>query len=237
MLLSLALAYIAGALSTLSPCVLPLIPILAGTALSSGQAAPMALAGGLVISFATVGSVLGATGAAASTGESIRLAGAALLAAFGLVLLLPPLQRAVARALQPLATALGPLMQALPGNGLTGQFGVGLVLGIVWSPCTGPALGAAASLAATRGSFSAAVVTMLAFGLGAATPLLAFTYAGRAGGQGMVRARRWAAIGTPMLGAAMLVAGGLVLTGADRLVEAAATAHLPAWWVDWVTRF
>lgn len=237
MLLSLALAYIAGALSTLSPCVLPLIPILVSSSLRAGRAAPLALAAGLAISFATVGGVLGATGAAIGTGESIRLGGAALLAVFGLVLLLPPLQRAVARLLQPLASALGPLMHAMPGNGFIGQFGIGLVLGIVWSPCTGPALGAASSLAATRGNLGAGVVTMLIFGLGGATPMLAFAYAGRSVGQGMALARRWATIGTRVLGCALLIAGSMVLTGADHVIEAATTARLPSWWLDWVTRF
>ncbi len=236
-MLSLALAFAAGGLSTLSPCVLPLIPILVATALRSGRVAPLALASGLVVSFAAVGSTLSAIGVAATTSEAIRLVGAALLALFGLVLLIPRLQRALSVRLQPLSAALGPLMAALPGNGLLGQFLVGAVVGLVWSPCTGPALGAAVSLAAATGTFTLAVVTMLFYGMGAAVPLLAVAYLGQAGSKSMGRGRKLATIGTPVLGGALLAAGLLVLTGADRVIETALTSSMPTWLVDLTSRF
>jgi len=214
-----------------------LIPILVATALRSGRAAPLALASGLVVSFATVGSVLSAAGVAATTSESIRFIGAALLGLFGLVLLMPRLRRELSVRLQPLSAALGPLMAALPGNGLFGQFLVGAVVGLVWSPCTGPALGAAVGLAAATGTFALAVVTMLFYGMGAAVPLLAVAYLGQAGNKSLGRGRILATIGTPILGGALLAAGLLVLTGADRVVETALTSSMPVWLIDLTTRF
>ncbi|MBC7956147.1 MAG: hypothetical protein H7Y33_09795 [Cytophagales bacterium] len=128
-------------------------------------------------------------------------------------------------------------MAALPGNGLLGQFLVGAVVGLVWSPCTGPALGAAVSLAAAGGTFALAVVTMLFYGMGASVPLLAVAYAGQAGSKSIGRARKMATIGTPILGGALLASGLLVLTGADRAIETAVTSHMPSWLIDLTTRF
>lgn len=236
-MLSLVLAFAAGGLSTLSRCVLPLIPILVATALRSGRAAPLALASGLVVSFAAVGNVLSAVGVAATTSESIRLIGAVLLALFGLVLLVPRLRREMWVRLQPFSAAFGPLMAALPGNGLIGQFLVGAVVGLVWSPCTGPALGAAVGLAAATGTFALALVTMIFYGMGAAVPLLAVAYLGQAGSKNMARGRKLATIGTPIFGSALLVTALLVLTGADRIVETSLTSRLPTWLVDLTTRF
>ena len=55
---------------------------------------------------------------------------------------------------------------------LAGQFGLGLLLGAVWSPCVGPTLGAASVLAAKGENLPQVALTMLAFGVGAALPLL-----------------------------------------------------------------
>jgi len=65
----------------------------------------------------------------------------------------------------------------MPARGLGGQFALGAVLGVAWTPCTGPALGAARGLAAQTGTATQAAFVMAAFALGAALSLLALSLA------------------------------------------------------------
>jgi cytochrome c biogenesis protein CcdA len=145
----IGLALLAGLLSTLSPCVLPLVPIVIGTALGEHRFGPVALAAGLALSFVVIGLFVAAVGFAAGVDQELfRTVAAILLILVGAALLMPRLQ------LQ-LATAAGPIGNwaqlhggGLSTRGLGGQFAVGLMLGAVWSPCVGPTLGAASVLAA-----------------------------------------------------------------------------------------
>lgn len=90
---SYLLALLAGALSTLAPCVLPLVPILVGSALLAHRLGPLALAAGLGLSYAGVGLLLASAGSVAGIGQdTLKAAGAAILVAFGAVLLVPALQ-------------------------------------------------------------------------------------------------------------------------------------------------
>jgi cytochrome c biogenesis protein CcdA len=168
-----ALGYLAGLLSTLSPCVLPLLPILIATALGQHRFGPWALAAGLTVSFMLVGTVIAAFGASVGLDPAVlRQVAAGLLVAFGLVLLVPALQMRFAAASAGLAASGDGLMARVSGRGWGGQFAVGLVLGLVWSPCVGPTLGAASTLASQGRDLGSIALLMLLFGLGAATPLL-----------------------------------------------------------------
>ena len=170
---TIVLALLSGALSTLSPCVLPLLPIVLGAALTEHKFGPAALAAGVAVSFVTIGLFVATIGFSLGVGQDIfRLVAASLMIAIGAVLLLPRLQG-------PLAVAAGPFgnwAQAQAGDfsraGLTGQFLLGLLLGAVWSPCVGPTLGAASVLAAQGKDLGQVAMTMFAFGIGTAAPLL-----------------------------------------------------------------
>ena len=87
------LGLLAGALSTLSPCVLPLIPILMASALAAHRLGPLALAAGLGLSFAAIGIFLAAAGASLGLDDDVlRKIAAVLLIAFGVVMLSRRLQ-------------------------------------------------------------------------------------------------------------------------------------------------
>ncbi len=132
MLVPPALGFLAGALSTLSPCVLPLLPILLGGALQQHRLAPAALAVGLATSFTVVGVAVASLGFAAGIDAAgIRLAAAAVMAVFGLVLLSGRLQAAFAGASARVGGGAGGLLARMSGEGLGGQFVLGLVLGAV----------------------------------------------------------------------------------------------------------
>lgn len=221
-LVALSLAFVAGLLTVLSPCVLPILPVVFGAAAGQHRLGPVALALGVASAFAAAGVLLATVGFAAGLdGEALRPFAAALMLLFGLVLLVPLLQHAGERALAPLAGWASGRTQRVAGTGLAGQFGLGALLGLVWSPCVGPTLGAASVLAAQGQQLGSVALTMLLFGLGAAVPLLAIGLLSRAALM-RVRGRLVAggAWGRRVVGAGLLLVGVSVLTGLDHRAEA-----------------
>ena len=145
----LALALLSGALSTLSPCVLPLLPIVLGAALGKHRFGPVALAAGVGLSFVAIGLFVATAGFAIGLDQNaFRNVAAALLIGIGAVLLLPRLQTQFAVAAGPVGNWVQTKAGGFTPRGFLGQFAVGLLLGAVWSPCVGPTLGAASVLAA-----------------------------------------------------------------------------------------
>ncbi len=239
MLATLAFALAAGLVSILSPCVLPLVPIVLGAAASEHRLGPAALAAGLALSFTVVGLFVATVGFAIGLDADLfRLVGGALMLALGAVLLLPVLQERVALAAGPVSAWTDRRFGGFAGTGLGGQFAVGLLLGLVWAPCVGPTLGAASILAARGEDLGTVALTMLAFGLGAALPLLLLGLASREallGWRGRMRTagshlRR-------LLGAALVAVALLILTGLDKRAEAFLVEASPAWLTTLTTTF
>ena len=102
MIASLALSFLAGLLSTLSPCVLPLLPIVLGAAAGEHRLAPAALALGVALSFVTIGLFVATIGFAIGLdGEVFRKTAAVMLLVIGVVLMFPGLQSRVTAAASP----------------------------------------------------------------------------------------------------------------------------------------
>lgn len=237
-LLTPALAFLAGILTILSPCVLPLAPILASSAVAQHRFGPAALALGLATSFSLVGLFVATLGFSLNLdGELLRRIGAALMIAIGLVLVTSRLQLAVATAAAPISDWANARTAGVAGDGLLGQAGLGALLGVVWSPCVGPTLGAATILAAQGDDLFSVAIVMAAFGLGAALVLITIGYAARSV---FVRHRsKLHAVGEGgkrFLGAALLLVGLLVLSGLDRAIEAFLVEISPAWLTTLTTR-
>ncbi len=239
MLATLGLALLAGVLSTLSPCVLPLLPIVLGAAASQHRLGPLALATGLALSFVGIGLFLATIGFSLGIdGGIVRGLAALVMIGLGLILLVPQLQSQFAVAAGPIGTWAGDRLTSAGQDGLAGQFLAGLLLGAVWSPCVGPTLGAASVLAAQGQNLGQVTATMLMFGLGAALPLLLLGLLSR---EAMLRLRtRMLQTGTGLkllLGAILVFVGLAVLTGADKAIEANLVAWSPAWLTWLTTRF
>jgi len=230
-LLTYGAALAAGVLTVLSPCVLPILPIVFGSAAAKGRFDSLALGLGVTISFTVVGLFIATIGFTLGFDETLfhRVAGAVLLA-FGLVLLTPRLQVALQTALGPFSAWAGEKAAGFQAAGPMGQAGLGMLLGAVWSPCVGPTLGAASLLASQGKNLPTVAATMLLFGLGAAAPLIAFGSASRAtlarwrGGLG--GAGRW---GKWLLGGGLLIAGVLAVSGLDKTLETVLVDLSPAW--------
>jgi cytochrome c-type biogenesis protein len=230
---------LAGALSTLSPCVLPLIPIIITTAFAAHRAGPLALAAGLTLSFTLIGTVIAYAGASIGLDpDSLRRAGGILLGVFGLVLLSGALQRGYAAATAGVGTAGQNVLSRLRVDGLQGQFAVGLLLGIIWSPCVGPTLGAAVGLASQGRDLVPIAVLMFVFGLGAALPLLVLGFLGHSAISRMKTALlRVAQVGKVALGIVFLVIGIGIVSGADQKIETWLVDHSPDWVTSLTTRY
>ena len=236
---TLGLAFLAGILSVLSPCVLPLVPIVLGTAASEHRLGPLALAAGLAISFTTIGLFVATIGFAIGLDTDLfRTISAILLIGVGVLLLVPRLQEQFAVAAGPVSQWAGGYLDNFAATGLAGQFGLGLLLGAVWSPCVGPTLGAASLLAAKGENLGQVALTMLAFGIGAALPLMLLGFLSREAMQ------RWRGRlleagkgGKTLLGALLLAIGLLIASGLDKRLEAALVDASPEWLTNLTTRF
>lgn len=231
------LSYIAGILSTLSPCVLPLLPILIGSAVMTHRFGPFALAAGLALSFTVVGIFIASVGAAIGLDQEVlRNIGAVLLVLFGVILLSTTLQEKFAVATSGLSGSGQSLLSRISTDGLFGQFLIGLLLGLVWSPCVGPTLGATITLASQGQNLGHAALVMAIFGLGASTPLVVLSLLSR---QAMMKFRNKmmtaGAAGKKILGILLLALGLLILSGIDKHLEASILNIAPDWLVKLTT--
>ena len=234
-----ALGLLAGGLSILSPCVLPIVPIILGTASSAHSRGPYALAAGLALSFAIIGTGLAWAGASLDFDTSrVRTGGAILFGLIGVLLLSGSLQQRLAAATSGLGDAGQGLLARLPLDGLRGQFLIGLVLGVVWSPCVGPTLGAAVALASQGSDLPQVALLMGIFGAGAGAPLIALGALSRGA---IIRLRgrllQTGKTGKMLLGAAMLVLSVFMLTGWDKSLETWLVERSPDWLTRLTTRF
>jgi cytochrome c-type biogenesis protein len=230
--LALPLAFAAGMLTILSPCVLPLAPIVVASARAQDPRGPIALGLGLALTFGIVGGLLASFGVEFGDSGIVRAISAAIMVAIGAALVFPAVGEAIERRLGFASRAADALSARLPKAGLVGQAAAGVVLALAWAPCAGPTLGAALFLAARGGSLASAMLTMTVYAIGAAGALIALGYAlGRVAGR-----TRFAVAGTRgrvALGAAFALIGAAILTGLDHHVEATFVAAMP----DWLTAF
>jgi cytochrome c biogenesis protein CcdA len=224
---AIPLAFIAGILSLISPCVLPMLPAVTASAMQASRAGLWALTLGIMLAFALAGTVL--TFVLLSLGLSpdiLRQFSVVILLLMALVLLLPALNDRLAWGLSRLTCRFA--HSPIEGQSVAAQALIGLSLGLVWLPCVGPTLGTAIALASTGQHMGMAFLVMLSFGAGTALPLV---WIGYHSGIKLAKLRTSAVIGKKLLGVTLLVLGLLILTGFDRVLEAWALELLP----DWVT--
>ena len=231
--------YAAGALSTLSPCVVPILPIVVASALAQHRFGVWALACGLALSFALVGVVVATVGFSIGIdGDSLRRIAGIVLVALGAVMTSARLERGFASATAAVARGGDAVLARTHGRGWRGQLAVGALLGIVWTPCVGPTLGAATTLLAQGRRVGEVALLMLVFGLGAATPLVVFGALARR--LRSAASARWlfAAEGARrLLGASLVVVGAMLVLGIDKRVETWLVDHSPDWLTRLTTRY
>lgn len=213
--LSWQIALLAGIITVLSPCILPILPILVGRALQSHRYGPIALVMGLVSGFAIAGSLLGIS-ASWLTGFAnfLRYGAIALLLILGILTIFPKWSYWLFSYL--------PFQQwtkERPRIGLWGEFCLGTQLGLLWTPCAGPVLGAILVLSAVNHQALSAFGLLLAYGFGSALPLLAISYGGRNFSQRLLGLRRHSAVLQKVGGVIVIVTALFILLGWDVQIQ------------------
>ncbi|RWG19727.1 MAG: cytochrome c biogenesis protein CcdA [Mesorhizobium sp.] len=239
MLLGFIFSFLAGVVSTLSPCVLPLIPIVLGAAVSQHRYGSVALAAGLAMSFTVIGLFVATVGFSIGLdGGVFRSVAAAVMLALGVVLIVPTFQAQFSLAVGPVGNWVEDHFGGSPSIGLWGQFGVGILLGAVWSPCVGPTLGAASVLAAQGRNLLQVAATMVTFGIGAALPLLVLGALSRE--TWMHWRSRISSVGSGLkvaFGLLLVLTAAAILSGFDKSLETALVNSSPEWLTKLTTQF
>lgn len=232
--MELVFGYLAGLLTLINPCVLPVLPIVLAGALQASRFGPLALAAGMSLSFVALGLLVTVAGYTLGlTEDVISQAGAVMMIGFGLVLMTPALSERFATATAGVSSQADTTLDDVGRDGLSGQFLGGALLGAVWSPCIGPTLGGAIALASQGESLMRATVIMAFFALGVSTLILAMGYGARAAlmrRQAMLR--RIAAVSKPLMGGVFILVGTAILLKWHHIAEAWALQNLPYWLTD-----
>jgi cytochrome c biogenesis protein CcdA/thiol-disulfide isomerase/thioredoxin len=251
MLLLIVVAITAGLATAVSPCVLPILPIVLATGADGDRRRPFLVIAGLIASFSVFTLVsVKLIDALHLPSSSLRDAAIVVIALFGLTLLIPALgtrfERLTAR-----LTGLGARMTEAgrdepsplgrPGYsfdgqprrrsgpaGIIGGLVTGAGLGLVWTPCAGPILGAITSLAVTAPGSLATVALVIAYAIGAGLPLLAIAIGGRMA-LARLRMRSVSAWASRAFGVLVLATAGVMAFGYDTALSADLTNALPNW--------
>jgi cytochrome c-type biogenesis protein len=237
--MSYLLSLVAGLLTSLSPCVLPALPLIVGSASAEHRKAPLAVALGMILSFTILGVFFAASGPALGFEPNlVRSIAASMMFGFGLVMISTRLQDLFLKILTPLSNLGNNKLARGKFKGLTGQFNLGALLGVVWSPCVGPTLGAAVGMASQRENLGQAALMMLLFGVGSAVPLLCIAY----GSRRIFNTHRNRLLNSgqaakSMMGAMMMIVGAGILLGLDKIIETQILDLLPSGWIDLISRF
>jgi cytochrome c biogenesis protein CcdA len=170
-------AFAAGIITILSPCILPILPIILSASSQKGKRRPLGIVAGFVLSFAfftlMIAFVVQATGAGPDT---LRTVAAVIIGLLGVSMLIPRLQMWF----EIVISRITPTQKTGDeSQGLVGGLLMGLSLGLVWSPCVGPIMASVITLAALEAVTMQALVVTLAYTLGTAVPMLAIIYGGR----------------------------------------------------------
>src|SRR3954451_6941451 len=225
MLVLVLFAFLSGAVTAITPCVLPVLPALLSASATGGRRRVLGVVIGITVTFTVA--IVGLASLAGRSGvadEGLRTAAIAVLAAFGLALLMP---RVAARLEAPLSrlARFGPKSR---GDGFWSGLAVGGALGFVYAPCATPILAAVISVGATQGASPRLVVVALAFALGSALVLFALAFGGRRIADAVRRAGRGPTL-QRVLGVVMLATALAMATDTDLRFQSTLADHLPSW--------
>lgn len=224
-------AYLAGLLTLINPCVLPVLPIVLVSALNANRFCPVALAAGMSVSFVTFGVLVTAFGASVGlTQDTLAQIGAVMMVLFGVVLLVPMLSSRFEMATAGIAGSADAQMNQISSSGLKGQFIGGLLLGAVWSLCIGPTLGGAIALASQGESLGYVTVIMGFFALGVSTIIIGLGLGAREAIRKRANIlRSLAEKSKPILGVTFVAVGLMLYFKVHHIIDAWALEVMPIW--------
>jgi cytochrome c-type biogenesis protein len=220
---SLGFALCGGLLTILSPCVLPILPLVLGRSIQTHRLGPVMLVAGLICGFAAIGSLLGITSYwFVGFANLLRGVAIALLLCLGVLAIFPTWSYRIFSRWQ-----WGKSWQP-SRSGLWSEFAIGTQLGLLWTPCAGPALGSILVLAAVQHDVLGALVLLIFYGLGAGIPLLILAYTSRYLSQSWQRLLPH----TEMLQRT----GGILMTGTAIAILLGWDVEIQLWLAPWFPR-
>lgn len=227
-------AYIAGLLTLINPCVLPVLPIVLVGALNASKAGPIALAAGMSVSFVVFGVFVTAFGSAIGlTQDLLAQIGAALMVVFGVILVVPQFAHRFELATAGVAAGADARMNDIDAGSTRGQFLGGLLLGTVWSPCIGPTLGGAIALASQGENLLFVTLIMMAFAAGVSTLIVGLGLGAREAIRSRAHALRGLAERSkPIIGATFVVIGAMLFFQVHHVLEGWLLNIMPIWLQD-----
>ncbi len=237
--MDLLFGYLAGLLTLINPCVLPVLPVTLLAALNSHRLGPVALATGMSVTFVILGMGIAAFGPAIGLDDLAMSRIASLfMVGFGLILLVPRFSAGFASATGGTANSASMKLIGVDGSGLKGQFIIGALLGAVWGPCVGPTLGGAISLAATGENLAWAAMIMTAFAFGISTIILTLSYGAR---EAIIKRqaglRALAERARPITGVVLIALGMTIFFRLHHSIENWLLDNMPTGLLDFSVRF
>ena len=227
MLILILFAFLGGIVTILSPCILPILPIVLSGSVTGGKRRPLGVVTGFILSFTVftlfLSAIVKATGVSP---DALRLISVVVIALFGISLLIPAFQTLTERLFSKLISH---IPQQSTNDGYLSGLVVGTSLGLVWTPCVGPILASVITLAATSTVGLGAVIITLSYAIGTALPLLAIT----AGGRTLLTSHPWLLSHTSAIqktfGVLMLLTALAIYNSWDRTFQTYVLEKFPAY--------
>lgn len=224
-------ALAAGAITVTSPCIIPILPIILGSALKDHTWYPVYLVLGMATTFTTLGMLFGAFGNNVPIDRVLLNQVAVLLIGLmGIALLVKPVGDVFSKGTSMLISWIG--TRGLKANALeqpSEAFALGSLLGIVWAPCAGPILGSIILLASTTGSTLMAGLLLFTYSIGAGLPILLIAYGGKRAVAGRHFVQEHSETLKMAFGALLLITAILMATGILKGFEALIVPYAPIW--------
>ncbi len=177
MLFLLGFSFLAGIFTALSPCILPVLPAILTAGIAEGRLRPLGTILGLICSFSFF--TLALSWLVHVTGVSptiLRYVAIGLIFFFGLIMIFPGLSNWFAKIASPIANLGQKIQGTKPRHGFWGGIVFGAALGLLWTPCAGPILGAITALAASGALNLTAVLMTISYSIGAGSLMLLYAY-------------------------------------------------------------
>jgi cytochrome c biogenesis protein CcdA/thiol-disulfide isomerase/thioredoxin len=218
MMILLIFAFLAGIVTILSPCILPILPIVLSGTVSGDKKRPYGIILGFILSFTFftlfLTTIVRLTGIPTNT---LRIIAGIVLMLFGLSLLVPAFQTYIEKLFTKLSVF---APKANPHAGFWGGFVIGLTIGVVWTPCVGPILASVIALAATSQVTATTFLITLTYSIGTAIPMFLIMY----GGRNLLKKAPWLTQNTPAIqkafGILMIIFSLAIFTNVDLQLEA-----------------
>ncbi len=219
-MLEILFALIAGILTIGAPCILPLLPILLGSSIGGSKTRPLFIAGGFSLTFALVALTISfLTTKLGLDPNVLRIVAVILLGLFGLFMLWPtPFEKLTSYLSKFSGKATGLAQSA--GTGNFGGFVLGMILGIIWTPCAGPVLGSILTLIATQGDLAVSGILLIAYAIGASIPMLIIAYGGQVAASKVRAITPYATKIQQIFGVVIIILAVLIFFGYDTVIQA-----------------